>query len=126
LANVWTPSYSWQAPSSIFLQFVQDIWGYHGTQVGINSHNSRFITENGKRGFEDTRFRIFISLQTWDFTNFELQWYNVAWAPYEDYWRHAHKVNVLTLFTTRRIEGSKNVRDEELYFLIQIILRIVR
>jgi hypothetical protein len=35
--------------------------------------------------------------------------YNVAWAPYEDYWRHAQKVNVLALFTTRRIEGSKNV-----------------
>jgi len=35
--------------------------------------------------------------------------YNVAWAPYEDYWRHAQKVNVLALFTTRRIEDSKNV-----------------
>jgi hypothetical protein len=37
-----------------------------------------------------------------------------------DYWRHARKVKILALFTARRIDDSKNVRDEELSFLIQI------
>ncbi|CAM6057063.1 unnamed protein product [Sphagnum tenellum] len=44
-----------------------------------------------------------------------------AWAPYGDYWRHVRKVKVLALFTAKRIDDSKNVRHEELSFLIQRI-----
>ncbi|KAH8938073.1 hypothetical protein BDL97_16G063300 [Sphagnum fallax] len=56
--------------------------------------------------------------------NSQLTSYNghsLAWAPYGDYWRHARKVKVLALFTAKRIDDSKNVRHEELSFLIKRI-----
>jgi hypothetical protein len=58
------------------------------------------------------------------FINSQITSYNghsLAWAPYGDYWRHARKVKVLALFTAKRIDDSKNVRHEELSFLIQRI-----
>lgn len=58
------------------------------------------------------------------FINSQITSYNghsLAWAPYGDYWRHARKVKVLALFTAQRIDDSKNVRHEELSFLIQRI-----
>ncbi len=45
----------WLVKSSLgFLHFVQDKWEHHGTQIGINPHNSHFITKNGKNGFKYT------------------------------------------------------------------------
>jgi len=47
LAIAWKSSaFTYIAPPS-FIQFVKNLWGHHGAQVGINSYHSNFISPNG-------------------------------------------------------------------------------
>jgi hypothetical protein len=43
---------------------------------------------------------------------------DIGWAPYGDHWRHMRKLSTLELLTLKRLEDSKNVRDEELSWLV--------
>jgi len=43
---------------------------------------------------------------------------DIGFAPYGDHWRHMRKLSTLELFTLKRLEDSKNVRDEELSWLV--------
>jgi hypothetical protein len=38
---------------------------------------------------------------------------DVAWAPYGDDWRQMRKLCTSELFTTKRLQASKQIRDEE-------------
>ncbi|KAH9536222.1 hypothetical protein CY35_17G097200 [Sphagnum magellanicum] len=44
--------------------------------------------------------------------------HDIAWAPYGDHWRHMRKLSMLELLTLKRLEDSKNVRDEEFSWLM--------
>jgi hypothetical protein len=44
---------------------------------------------------------------------------NVGWAPQGDYWRHLRKLKVSEFLN--RLDASKNVRDEEISFLVHSI-----
>jgi hypothetical protein len=43
---------------------------------------------------------------------------DIGWAPYGDHWRHMRKLSTLELLTHKRLEDTKNVRDEELSWLV--------
>jgi cytochrome P450 len=43
---------------------------------------------------------------------------DIAFSPYGELWRHMRKVSTLELFTLKRLEASKHVRDEELSWLM--------
>jgi hypothetical protein len=43
---------------------------------------------------------------------------DIAFSPYGEHWRHMRKVSTLELFTLKRLEASKHVRDEELSWLV--------
>jgi len=43
---------------------------------------------------------------------------DIGFAPYGDHWRHMRKLSTLELFTLKRLEDSKIVRDEELSWLV--------
>jgi hypothetical protein len=48
---------------------------------------------------------------------------DIGWAPYGDHWRHMRKLSTLELLTLKRLEDSKNVRDEELSWLVHGIFK---
>jgi hypothetical protein len=51
---------------------------------------------------------------------------DIAWAPYGEHWRHMRKISTLELFTLKRLEASKHVRDEELSWLVHEIFEICK
>jgi hypothetical protein len=46
---------------------------------------------------------------------------DIAFAPYEDRWRHLKKVIMLGLLSAKKLEASTHVRDEELSSLVHQI-----
>jgi hypothetical protein len=42
---------------------------------------------------------------------------DIGWAPYGDHWRHMRKLSTFELLTLKRLEESRNIRDEELSWL---------
>jgi hypothetical protein len=46
------------------------------------------------------------------------QQHDIGLAPYGDHWRHMRKLSTMELLTLKRLEDSKNVRDEEFSWLM--------
>jgi hypothetical protein len=46
---------------------------------------------------------------------------DIGWAPYGDRWRHMRKLSTLELLTPKRLEDSRNIRDEEVSWLVHAI-----
>ncbi len=44
--------------------------------------------------------------------------HDIAWAPYGDHLRHMRKLSTSELFSLKSLEDSKNVRNEELSWLV--------
>jgi hypothetical protein len=51
---------------------------------------------------------------------------DIAWAPYGEHWRHMRKISTVELFTLKRLEASKHIRDEELSWLVHEIFEICK
>ena len=48
---------------------------------------------------------------------------DIVWSPYGSHWRHMRKVCVLELFTAKRLDSSKPIREDEFAHLIDDIYR---
>ncbi|CAM6045747.1 unnamed protein product [Sphagnum compactum] len=44
---------------------------------------------------------------------------DVAWAPYGNHWRHMRKLCVLELLSPKRLGSTKNLRSEEVSFMVK-------
>ncbi|CAL5383492.1 unnamed protein product [Camellia sinensis] len=49
---------------------------------------------------------------------------DLAFAPYNDYWRQMRKVCVLQLFNTKRVQSFHSVREEEVHRMIEKISKL--
>ncbi|KAL7244872.1 hypothetical protein ACSBR2_000257 [Camellia fascicularis] len=49
---------------------------------------------------------------------------DLAFAPYNDYWRQMRKVCVLQLFNTKRVQSFHSVREEEVHRVIEKISKL--
>jgi hypothetical protein len=51
---------------------------------------------------------------------------DVAWAPYGNHWRHMRKLCVLELLSPKRLGSTKNLRSEEVSFMVKDVYELCK